>query len=355
MSNRKFPVGVATGNIVKEIFQYAKESKFAIPAINIIGSNTINAALETAAIMNAPIILQISYGGACFYAGLGITNKANAPILGAKLAALHIHEIAESYNTTVIINTDHCIKKNLKWIDGLIHINQIYYQQYKKTLFSSHMLDLSAEELNDNIKICNKYLKIFKKLNLLLEIEIGVTGGEEDGIDNSHIDNAKLYTQPEDVSLMYENLIKISSNFIIAATFGNVHGVYKPGNVILRPEILKLSQEYIKNKFKTENNPIDFVFHGGSGSSIQDIQQAIQYGVIKMNIDTDLQFAFMNGIKSYLEQKKEYLKYQIGNSHDCDQPNKKYYDPRVWLREGELTFKKRLKQAFKDLNNINTL
>lgn len=355
MSNRKFPAGVATGSMVKDIFQYAKKSNFAIPAVNIIGSNTINAAIETAADVNSPIIIQISHGGACFYAGMGISNKEYSAILGAKIAANHIHELAKIYNATVIINTDHCIKKNLKWIDGLIKINEEHYQKYGITLFSSHMIDLSSEKLDDNILICKKYLENFKKLNLILEIEIGVTGGEEDGVDNSKLNISKFYTNPEDVSFAYENLIKISSNFIIAAGFGNVHGVYKPGNVVLKPKILNFSQKYIQKKFNTLNNPIDFVFHGGSGSSIKEIQEAINYGVVKMNIDTDVQFAFMNGIKNYIENKKEYLKSQIGNYKDNEMPNKKYYDPRIWLRKGEIYFKERLKQAFKDLNNINTL
>lgn len=355
MSNRKFPAGVATGNMVKEIFQYAKEFNFAIPAVNIIGPNTINAAMETAAYINAPIILQISYGGACFNAGMGIYNKEYAAVIGAKIMAIHIHELAKYYNTTVIISTDHCIKKNIKWIDNLIKINKEYFQKNGITLFSLHMIDLSTEKLNYNISICKKYLEEFKKLNLILEIEIGVTGGEEDGIDHSKLDNSKFYTQPEDVSFAYENLIKISSNFIIAATFGNVHGVYKPGNVILRPKILKYSQEYIKKKFNTSNNPVNFVFHGGSGSSIKEIKEAINYGVIKMNIDTDMQFAFMNGVRNYMENKKEYLKSQIGNLKNFEKPNKKYYDPRIWLREGEISFKERLKKTFQDLNNINTL
>lgn len=355
MSNRKFPAGVATGNMVKEIFQYAKEFKFAIPAVNIIGSNTINAAMEIAADINSPIIIQISYGGASFNAGMGIYNKKYSAILGAKIAANHIHELAKFYNATVIINTDHCIKKNLNWIDGLFKINKEYYKKFGYTLFSSHMIDLSAEKLSDNILICEKYLKKFKKINLTLEIEIGITGGEEDGIDNSKLNNSNFYTKPEDVSFAYEKLIKISPNFIIAATFGNVHGVYKPGNIILRPEILKNSQEYIQKKFHTSSNPIYFVFHGGSGSSIEEIKESIDYGVIKMNIDTDMQFAFMNGIQNYMEKNKEYLKRQIGNFKNSETPNKKYYDPRVWLREGEISFKTRLKKAFKDLNNINRL
>lgn len=355
MSNRKFPAGVVTGNMVMDIFQYAKEYKFAIPAVNIIGSNTINAAIETAAEMNSPIIIQISHGGASFYAGMGLSNRENSAIFGAKIAANHIHELSKLYNATVIISTDHCIKKNLKWIDGLLKINNEHYQKNGITLFSLHMIDLSLERLHDNIFICKKYLEDFKKLNLILEIEIGMTGGEEDGIDNSKLNISKFYTNSEDVCFAYENLIKISPNFIIAAGFGNVHGVYKPGNVILKPEILNFSQKYIQKKFNTSKNPIYFVFHGGSGSSKKEIKESINYGVIKMNIDTDVQFAFMNGIKNYIENKKEYLKSQIGNYKDIEMPNKKYYDPRIWLRKGELSFKERLKKAFKDLNNINTL
>ncbi|WP_185873978.1 class II fructose-bisphosphate aldolase [Blattabacterium cuenoti] len=354
---RKFPYGVATGSLVGEIFEYAREKIFSIPAVNVIGSNTINAVMETAAEVNSPVIIQLSYGGASFYAGKGFSNKEEqkAAIQGSIACALHVHELAKNYKSTVILHTDHCSKKNLPWIDGLLNANEKYYKRCGKTLFSSHMLDLSQEPLEDNINICQKYLERMNKNKMTLEIELGVTGGEEDGVDHSNIDNEKLYTQPQDVSYAYEKLIKISKNFIIAASFGNVHGVYKPGNIILRPLILKKTQNYIKKKFFTKEKPVFFVFHGGSGSSIKDIQESISYGVIKMNIDTDLQYAFTCGVRDYMNINKKYLEKQIGNPKGKDLPNKKYYDPRVWMRKGEKTFKSFLKKYFKLMNNINTL
>ncbi|XOD67059.1 MAG: class II fructose-bisphosphate aldolase [Flavobacteriales bacterium Tduv] len=354
--SRKFPSGIATGSLVKEIFQYAKENHFALPAVNVTGSNTINAAMEEAAIANSPIIIQISNGGASFNAGKGLSNEnQRSSILGGKVIALHIHELAKVYNATVILHTDHCSKKLLPWIDGLITASEEYYKHFGKTLFSSHMLDLSEEPLKKNIQTCRQYFERMDKIEMTLEIELGITGGEEDGVDNTDVDNTKLYTQPEEVAYAYENLREISPNFTIAAAFGNVHGVYKPGNVTLRPKILYNSQKYVQEKFHTPENPIYFVFHGGSGSSLEEIREAIGYGVIKMNIDTDLQYAFMRGIRDYMERKKDFLQSQIGNPEGPEQPNKKYYDPRVWLREGEITFKARLKKAFEDLNNINTL
>lgn len=354
--SRKFPSGVATGNLVKEIFQYAKEMQFALPAVNIIGSNTINAAMETAVFVNSPIIIQISNGGAYFNAGKSLKNKnQKAAIFGAKAAAMHVHELAEIYNATVILHTDHCCKKKLPWIDGLITASEEYYKKFGKTLFSSHMLDLSEEPLKENIKICKQYFERINKIGMMLEIELGVTGGEEDGIDNTLVNNNKLYTNPKDVSYAYEILREINTNFIIAASFGNIHGVYKLNNINLKPKILYNSQKYIQEKFNTEKNPICFVFHGGSGSSFKEIRETIKYGVIKMNIDTDLQYAFMTGIRDYIEYKKSFLYNQIGNYKNPEEPNKKYYDPRIWLRKGEITFKERLKKAFEDLNNINTL
>lgn len=354
--SRKFPSGVITGNLLKELFQYAKEYKFAIPAVNIINSSTINAAMETASLVNSPIILQISFGGACFNTGkINNNNNQLLATYGAKLLAIHIHELSKLYNATVIINTDHCSKKNINWIDELINLNKIYYHKYNKTLFSSHMLDLSEESLNENVNICKKYLKIFKKLNILLEIELGITGGEEDGVDNTDIKKSKFYTNPYDVLYAYKNLSKISSNFIIAAAFGNVHGVYHPGNVILNPEILNNTQKYIEKKLNTKKNPINFVFHGGSGSSINDIKKAIEYGVVKINIDTDLQYAYMKGVKNFFNIHEDCLINQIGNSKNSKEPNKKYYDPRVWLREGEISFKNYLIKIFEYINNINRL
>ena len=348
--------GVATGDQVQEIFQYAKEKGFAIPAVNVTGSNTINGVLETAAKLNAPVIIQFSNGGAQFNAGKGLSNAGEkAAIAGAIAGAKHIHTLAESYGATVILHTDHCAKKLLPWIDGLLDASEKHFSETGKPLFSSHMIDLSEEPIVENIKICSGYLARMSKMGMTLEIELGITGGEEDGVDNSDVDSAKLYTQPSEVSYAYEELLKVSPRFTIAASFGNVHGVYKPGNVKLTPKILKNSQDYVQNKFNTGHNPVDFVFHGGSGSTLEEIREGISYGVVKMNIDTDLQFAFAEGIRDFMVDNIDYLKTQIGNPTGSDAPNKKYYDPRKWLREGEVTFNTRLEQAFADLNNVNTL
>ncbi|WP_158975735.1 class II fructose-bisphosphate aldolase [Cellulophaga sp. L1A9] len=348
--------GVATGDQVQEIFDYAKEKGFALPAVNVIGSDTINAVLETAASLNAPVIIQFSNGGAQFNAGKGLSNDGQkAAIQGAIAGAKHIHQLAEAYGAVVILHTDHCAKKLLPWIDGLLDASEQHYKETGKSLFSSHMIDLSEEPLEENIAICKEYLTRMAKMEMTLEIELGITGGEEDGVDNSDVDDSKLYTQPEEVAYAYEELSKVSPRFTIAAAFGNVHGVYKPGNVKLTPKILKNSQEYITKKYNVEHNHIDFVFHGGSGSTVEEIREGISYGVIKMNIDTDLQYAFLEGIRDYIQDKKDYLQAQIGNPNGADEPNKKFYDPRVWLREGEKTFVTRLKKAFADLNNENTL
>ena len=350
------PSGVITGNKVQEVFKLAKEKAFALPAVNVIGSNSINVVLETAAELNSPVIIQFSNGGSQFNAGKGLSNQnQKAAIAGAVAGAKHIHEIAEAYGASVILHTDHCAKNLLPWIDGLLDASETYYAQHGKSLFSSHMLDLSEEPIEENISICKKYLKRMSKMSMTLEIELGITGGEEDGVDNSDVDVSKLYTQPEEVAFAYEELNTISSQFTIAAAFGNVHGVYKPGNVKLTPKILKNSQKFISEKYNLPENSVDFVFHGGSGSTQEEIKESIGYGVIKMNIDTDLQFAFTEGIRDYMNNNIEYLRNQIGNPEGTDQPNKKYYDPRKWLRHGEETFKTRLKKAFKDLNNINTL
>ena len=348
--------GVATGDQVQEIFKYAKEKGFALPAVNVTGSSTINGVLETAAKLKAPVIIQFSNGGASFNAGKGLSNEGQkSAILGAVAGAKHIHTLAEAYGATVILHTDHCAKNLLPWIDGLLDASEEHFKATGKSLFSSHMIDLSEEPLEENIEISKKYLERMSKMGMTLEIELGITGGEEDGVDNSDVDSSKLYTQPEEVSYAYEELSKVSDKFTVAAAFGNVHGVYKPGNVKLTPKILKNSQEYVQNKFNTGANPVDFVFHGGSGSTLEEIREAISYGVIKMNIDTDLQFAFTEGIRDYVTNNVEYLKTQIGNPEGADSPNKKYYDPRKWIREGELTFNKRLEKAFEDLNNVNTL
>lgn len=348
--------GIATGKEVQKIHQFAKEKGFALPAVNVTGSNTINTVLETAAELNSPVIIQFSNGGAHFNAGKGLSNEnQKAAIAGGISGAKHVHELAKVYGATVIMHTDHCAKKLLPWIDGLLDAGEEHFKHTGSPLYSSHMIDLSEEPIEENIEICKKYLERMSKIGMTLEIELGITGGEEDGVDNSGVDSSKLYTQPEEVAYAYEELMKVSDQFTIAAAFGNVHGVYKPGNVELTPIILKNSQEFVQNKYKTGNNPIDFVFHGGSGSTLEEIREAIGYGVIKMNIDTDLQFAFNEGIRDYMNNNVAYLKTQIGNPDGADLPNKKYYDPRKWLREGELTFKKRLVQAFKDLNNVNTL
>ena len=348
--------GVATGDEVQDIFKYAKQRGFALPAVNVIGSDTINAVMETAAALKAPVIIQFSNGGAHFNAGKGLSNEnQRAAILGAIAGARHVHQLAEAYGATVILHTDHCAKKLLPWIDGLLDASEAHFNATGKPLFSSHMIDLSEEPLSENIEICKEYLARMSKMGMTLEIELGITGGEEDGVDNTGVDDSKLYTQPEEVAYAYEELSKVSHRFTIAAAFGNVHGVYKPGNVKLTPKILRNSQEYISEKYKVGHNHIDFVFHGGSGSTLEEIREAIGYGVIKMNIDTDLQYAFTAGVRDYMHQKSAYLQSQIGNPEGPDQPNKKYYDPRVWLREGEKTFVERLKKAFEDLNNVNTL
>lgn len=348
--------GVATGDQVQEIFRYAKEKGFALPAVNVTGSSTVNAVMETAAKLNSPVIIQFSNGGASFNAGKGLSNKdEQAAILGGIAGAKHIHTLAEAYGATVILHTDHCAKKLLPWIDGLLTASEEFFAQTGKPLYSSHMIDLSEEPIEENIEICKQYLARMSKMGMTLEIELGITGGEEDGVDNSDVDSSKLYTQPEEVAYAYEELLKVSPRFTIAAAFGNVHGVYKPGNVKLTPKILKNSQEFVQKKFNTEDNPVDFVFHGGSGSTLEEIREAIGYGVVKMNIDTDLQFAFTEGVRDYVVNNVDYLKTQIGNPDGDEFPNKKYYDPRKWIREGELTFNTRLEQAFADLNNINTL
>jgi fructose-bisphosphate aldolase class II len=348
--------GVATGDQVQEIFRYAKEKGFALPAINVTGSSTVNSVMETAAKLNAPVIIQFSNGGCLFNAGKGLSNEnEKAAILGGIAGAKHIHTLAEAYGATVIIHTDHCAKKLLPWIDGLLEASEKHFAETGKPLYSSHMIDLSEEPIEENIELCKTYLKRMSKIGMTLEIELGITGGEEDGVDNTDVDSSKLYTQPSEVAYAYEELMKISPRFTIAASFGNVHGVYKPGNVKLTPKILKNSQEYVQQKFNTGNNPVDFVFHGGSGSTIEEIREAIGYGVIKMNIDTDLQFAYTEGTRDYILKNVDYLKTQIGNPEGDDQPNKKYYDPRKWIREGELTFNTRLAKAFADLNNVNTL
>jgi fructose-bisphosphate aldolase, class II len=348
--------GVATGDDVQKIFQWAKANSFALPAVNVTSSSTVNAVMETAAKLNAPVIIQFSNGGAHYFAGKGLKNdNEKAAIAGSVAGAKHVHALAELYGATVILHTDHCAKNLLPWFDGMLEAGEQFFAETGKSLYSSHMLDLSEEPIEENIELCKHYLARMSKMGMTLEIELGITGGEEDGVDNSDVDSSKLYTQPEEVAYAYEELKKVSDRFTVAAAFGNVHGVYKPGNVKLQPIILKNSQEFIQQKFGTGHNPVDFVFHGGSGSTLEEIREAIGYGVIKMNIDTDLQFAFTEGTRDYILAKKDYLMTQIGNPEGDDKPNKKYYDPRKWMRESELTFIKRLEQSFADLNNVNTL
>lgn len=350
----KIAPGIVTGDDVQEVFRIAKENNFALPAINVVGTNSINAVLEAAKEVNSPVIIQFSNGGAVFNAGKSLLNEnQEAAILGAIAGAHHVHLMAEAYGVPVILHTDHAAKKLLPWIDGLLDKGEKYYEHTGKPLFSSHMLDLSEESLEENIAICEKYLERMSKIGMTLEIELGCTGGEEDGVDNTEMDNSLLYTQPEDVAYAYERLSKISPNFTIAASFGNVHGVYKPGNVKLTPKILENSQKFIQEKFGAATNPVNFVFHGGSGSSLEEIREAISYGVIKMNVDTDTQWATWEGLMNYYKAKEAYLQGQIGNPDGDDKPNKKYYDPRVWLREAEKTMVARVKVAFEDLNAVN--
>ena len=350
-----FAPGVITGSDVKDVFALAKAKGFALPAANCTGSNTMNGVMEAAAAINSPVIIQFSYSGAAFIAGKGVGKGDRASVLGSLAGAAHVNALAADYGARVILHTDHCAKDKLGWVDGLLEIGEQHYAEHGKPLFSSHMLDLSEEPLEENVGICKKYLERMSAIEMTLEVELGITGGEEDGVDNSGADQDDLYSKPEEVAYAYEQFMEVSDRFTIAAAFGNVHGVYKPGNVQLRPEILEASQEYIQQKFDTGPKPVDFVFHGGSGSEPEKIAEAISYGVVKMNIDTDLQWAFWDGIRSYEADNHEYLQGQIGNPKGPDAPNKKQYDPRVWLRAGEASFVERLKQAFAELNNVGTL
>jgi len=351
---KRFRPGVLHGDEVTELLNYANEHDFALPAVNVIGTNSVNAVLETAAAVNSPVIIQFSHGGASFFAGKGLSNEGQrSAILGGVSGAMHVHAVAEAYGVPVILHTDHCALSIIDWVEGLLTEGEKFYEKNGYPLYSSHMLDLSEEPLHENIEISAKYLARMAKMGMTLEIELGVTGGEEDGVDNSDVDSSRLYTQPHEVAYSYEELLKVSPRFTVAAAFGNVHGVYKPGNVKLQPVILKNSQDFISEKFGLSGKtPVNFVFHGGSGSSREEIREAISYGAVKMNIDTDMQWAFWDGVRGYYEAKKGYLQGQIGNPDGADKPNKKYYDPRVWLREGEKTFVQRLKEAFEDLNCI---
>ena len=350
----KFPHGVLTGKQVQDVFNDAKVNQYALPAVNVTNTSTVNAVLEAAAEVNSPVIIQFSAGGCQFFAGKGLNNEnQSAAIAGGISGAKHVHEMAKIYGVSVILHTDHCARKLLPWVDGLLLASEEHFKTHGTPLYSSHMIDLSDEPIIDNIETCKLYLERMSKIGMTLEIELGVTGGEEDGVDNTDIDSSKLYTQPEEVAYAYEELMKVSDQFTVAAAFGNVHGVYRPGNVKLTPIILDNSQKYVQDKYNTDEKPINFVFHGGSGSSFDEIREAISYGAIKMNIDTDLQWGFTTGIRDYFNEYGEYVKTQIGNPEGDDLPNKKYYDPRKWIREGELTFKKRLIKSFEDLNNMN--
>jgi fructose-bisphosphate aldolase class II len=344
--------GVLTGSQAKKVFDYAKKNSFAIPAVNVVNTESINAVLEAASKVGSPIIIQFSNGGATFYAGKGCKAKKSA-VLGAISGAQHIHMMAEAYGVPVILHTDHAARKLLPWIDSLIDASKLHFNATKRPLFTSHMLDLSEESLEENMDTCVEYFQKMNELDMMIEIELGITGGEEDGVDNTDIDNSLLYTQASEVLYAHERLSSIGENFTIAASFGNVHGVYKPGNVVLTPSILDDSQKYIQDKLGTSSKPVNFVFHGGSGSSQDEIHEAISYGVIKMNIDTDTQWAFWDGVREFANKNNDYLQSQIGNPDGEDKPNKKYYDPRVWLRNGQLSLVKRLEEAYKDLNCMN--
>ena len=345
--------GVLTGSEAKKLFAYAKENNFAIPAVNVVGTDSVNAVLEVAAKVNSPIIIQFSNGGAGFYAGKGLKTE-NAAVLGGISGANHVHTMAAAYGIPVILHTDHAAKKLLPWIDGLLEAGAKHFEKTGRPLFTSHMLDLSEEPLEENIEICVEYFKKMNALDMMIEIELGITGGEEDGVDNSDVDNALLYTQPEEVCFAHEELSKVGVNFTIAASFGNVHGVYKPGNVQLSPKILNNSQKFIQEKLGTSSaQPVDFVFHGGSGSLLEEIREAITYGVIKMNIDTDTQWATWDGVRAYEAKYHGYLQGQIGNPEGADKPNKNYYDPRKWIRAGQETMIARLEVAFSDLCALN--
>ncbi|BAC24452.1 fba [Wigglesworthia glossinidia endosymbiont of Glossina brevipalpis] len=346
--------GVIYGKDIEKLFSFAKEKKFAIPAINCIGTDSINAALEAASIYRSPIIIQFSHGGSSFIAGKKMNCNKGA-ILGAISGALHVHNISKEYKIPVILHTDHCSKNILPWIDELLKESEKRFFNFGKPLFSSHMIDLSSEPLEENIKISKKYLEKMKRLNIILEIELGCTGGEEDGIIGEKANDNKLYTNPKDVCYAYENLTKVGSNFIVAASFGNCHGVYNPGNVKLKPCILQLSQEYVSKKFRLNKNPLNLVFHGGSGSSYEDIKKSIEYGVIKMNIDTDTQWATWNGVLNFYKKNKNYLKSQLGNPEGKNKPNKKFYDPRNWISHAKNSMIIKLKSIFKLLNSINVL
>jgi fructose-bisphosphate aldolase class II len=343
--------GVVTGEDLQRLFKVAKDEGFALPAVNVVSTSSVNAVLEAAQKVNSPVIVQFSNGGGAYYAGKSLPSN-EAAILGTISGAQHVHTVARAYAVPVVLHTDHAARKLLPWIDALLDASEAHFKTFGIPLFSSHMIDLSEEPIEENITTCKSYLERMSKMGMTLEIELGVTGGEEDGVDNTDIDNSLLYTQPEEVAYAYEELMKVSPNFTIAASFGNVHGVYKPGNVSLTPKILDNSQKFIEDKYNTATKPVDFVFHGGSGSQLEDIREAISYGAVKMNIDTDTQWAFWDGVRKYVDDNTEYLQGQIGNPKGDDKPNKSYYDPRKWIRAAEVSMVSRLEQAFDDLNCV---
>lgn len=348
------PPGVVSGEHLNTLYRVAREQSYAFPAVNVVSTNSINAALEAAYQCQSPIIIQLSHSGAAFFLGKGVPLKSHEPSIAGAIAAAHyVHAAAKHYGIPVVLHTDHAAKKLLPWIDGLLDAGKAYYNLHGKPLFSSHMLDLSEESLTENIETCQQYLARMAKLDMGIEIELGCTGGEEDGVDNSDLDTSLLYTQPEDVAYAYEQLSRVSDSFTIAASFGNVHGVYKSGNVKLTPEILKNSQAFVSEKYDLGHNTLNFVFHGGSGSAPAEITEAISYGVIKMNIDTDTQWASWLGVSTYYKENKDYLQSQIGNPMGDDKPNKKHYDPRVWLRKVEQSMTERLVLSFKELNCLD--
>jgi fructose-bisphosphate aldolase, class II len=350
------PAGVIAGDDVQQLFAYAKAHQFALPAVNCTGTNTVNACMETAREVNAPMVIQFSNGGAAYYAGKSLSNTGQqAAVAGAVAGAIHVHHLAGLYGAYVLLHTDHCARKLLPWVDGLLDAGEAYYKVHGKPLFSSHMLDLSEQPLAENIETCKRYLDRMSKMDMTLELELGVTGGEEDGVDHTGISSSRLYTQPEDVAYAYGELMKVSPRFTIAAAFGNVHGVYKPGNVKLSPIILHNSQVHVQKQFGTPEKPLNLVFHGGSGSTLEEIREAVSYGVIKLNLDTDLQWALWDGVRNYYVKNEGYLQGQIGNPEGPDAPNKKYYDPRAWLRKGEESVNARLTRYFEELNNVNTI
>merc|ERR1719453_408705 len=347
--------GVVTGKALNDLLECAKENGFAIPAVNCVTSSTINTVLEAAAKYNAPVMVQFSNGGSQFMAGKSVANPKDtlaACVAGAVAGAHHVRCMAEHYGVPVVLHSDHCAKKLLPWFDGMLEADEAYFKEHGEPLFSSHMIDLSEEPLDENIELCVKYMARMAKINCALEMELGITGGEEDGVNNENVDNDSLYTKPDEVWQVYKALDAIpNAMFTVAAAFGNVHGVYKPGNVILRPDILGSSQEYISEKLegKAGKKPVKFVFHGGSGSEKEKIKESLGYGVIKMNIDTDIQWAYWDGLRKFEAKKHDYLQGQIGNPDGEDKPNKKFYDPRVWLRAAEESAVERLREAFEDL------